>query len=168
MPLITLPMLVANYCLAVTAFPAFPNKVRTRVDIWAPAMTWRFCKMVDYGAQMNILDSRFASLSGYNSGRALTMADVSNPSVIAGLKNALQSTQISTNLGFVMQTTVGISDAAYTMFPFAFASQFETVGWVLNFRKGFNAYTGVNDFRKSMKNNPDIALDSYQKLLAAS
>jgi hypothetical protein len=159
-------MLVANYCLAVTTFPAFPNKVKTRIGIWPPAITWRFCKMVDYGAKINILDSRFAALN--DTGRVLTMSDVASPTFLLGLKNVLQSTQLATNLGFVMQTTVGISDAAYTMFPFAFASQFETVGWVLNIRKGFNASTGVNDFRKSMKNNPDIALDSYQKLLAAS
>ena len=51
------------------------------------------------------------------------------------------------------------------MLPLAVASKFEVMGWVLNARKGYDGVTGVNNFRKSMKQNADLALDGYEDML---
>ena len=156
-------MLLANWCLAWSAFPAITNKAKTRLGTWSPVLSYRFYRMLEYGAQLNILDARIATLSGYSGGVQITPQNIS--ANIVGIQNYLQSISVPQNLSFVMQTTVGIADSAYTMLPLAVASKFEVMGWVLNARKGYDGVTGVNNFRKSMKQNADLALDGYEDML---
>lgn len=159
---ITTPMLVANFCLAWSAFPVITNTVKGRVPGWSPVLTYRFCKMWQYGAELNLLDSRFASVAG-TSGENVTIQNVR--SMTDQLQNFLQSVSMENNLNMVMQTTVGIADAGYSALPMAVASKFEVMGWVILGKKAFDGATAANKFRKAMKNNPRTALDSYEELL---
>lgn len=160
---ITTPMLVANFCLAWTAFPAITNKVKTRLPAWSPVIAYRFYKMWQYGAERSLLDYRIGSITVGLGGANVTVRNIS--SIIPEFQNFMQAVSLPQNLNMIMQTTVGIADSAYTLLPMAVAKKFEVMGWVLNSRSAYDGAVAVNNFRKSMKNNPDIALDAYEDLL---
>lgn len=156
-------MLLANFCLAWTAFPPITNKVKTRLPGWSPVLSYRFYKMLEFGASRGLLSTAVASMTGSSGGAQITPRNISDN--IRQLQNVLQNMSVPQNLSFVMQTTVGIADSAYSLLPLAVAKKFEVMGWVLNIRTGVDATIAVNNFRKSMKNNADLALDSYEDML---